>query len=161
MGHRIVPGRWGGRAAADHRPPGYREIDHGRGAGRILGAPVLGHDWAMSGLRPYPELQEALDRMGLQGAPRCRLVAAVGPGALPAPGGLFGRARRRGAGTGGGRHPPGGACGGSGEPRGHDVLPRRRAAPDAGGGPEAPDPRLVRVGLGPRGARPGVVGVSR
>jgi len=28
-----------------------------------LGAPVLGHDWAMSGLRPYPELQAALDGM--------------------------------------------------------------------------------------------------
>ena len=32
-----------------------------------LNAPVLGHDWAMSGLRPYPELQEALDAMGLRG----------------------------------------------------------------------------------------------
>ena len=32
-----------------------------------LGAPVLGHDWAMSGLRPYPELQEALDAMALRG----------------------------------------------------------------------------------------------
>jgi predicted kinase len=32
-----------------------------------LGAPVLGHDWAMSGLRPYPELQDALDAMGLRG----------------------------------------------------------------------------------------------
>ena len=32
-----------------------------------LGAPVLGHDWAMSGLRPYPELQEVLDAMGLRG----------------------------------------------------------------------------------------------
>jgi hypothetical protein len=32
-----------------------------------LGAPVLGHDWAMSGLRPYPEVQEALDAMGLRG----------------------------------------------------------------------------------------------
>ena len=28
-----------------------------------LGAPALGHDWAMSGLRPYPELQHALDAM--------------------------------------------------------------------------------------------------
>lgn len=36
-------------------------------AGTELGAPVLGHDWAMSGLRPYPELQEALDVMGLRG----------------------------------------------------------------------------------------------
>jgi len=32
-----------------------------------LGAPVLCHDLAMSGLRPYPELQEALDAMGLRG----------------------------------------------------------------------------------------------
>jgi predicted kinase len=32
-----------------------------------LGAPVFGHDWAMSGLRPYPEIQEALDAMGLKG----------------------------------------------------------------------------------------------
>ena len=32
-----------------------------------LGAPVLGHDWAMSGLRPYPELQGALDAMGRRG----------------------------------------------------------------------------------------------
>lgn len=38
-----------------------------RVAGRALGAPVLGHDWAMSGLRPYPELQVALDRMGPRG----------------------------------------------------------------------------------------------
>jgi predicted kinase len=36
-------------------------------AGARLGAPVLGHDWAMSGLRPYPELQETLDAMGLRG----------------------------------------------------------------------------------------------
>jgi predicted kinase len=36
-------------------------------AGRALGAPVLGHDWAMSGLRPFPEVQEALDTMGLRG----------------------------------------------------------------------------------------------
>jgi predicted kinase len=30
-------------------------------AGAHLGAAVLAHDWAMSGLRPYPELQTALD----------------------------------------------------------------------------------------------------
>jgi predicted kinase len=30
-------------------------------AGAHLGAAVLAHDWAMSGLRPYPELQRALD----------------------------------------------------------------------------------------------------
>jgi predicted kinase len=28
-----------------------------------LGAAVLGHDWAMSGLRPYPEVQVVLDAM--------------------------------------------------------------------------------------------------
>jgi predicted kinase len=32
-------------------------------AARALGAPVLSHDWAMSGLRPYPEVQQALDTM--------------------------------------------------------------------------------------------------
>jgi predicted kinase len=32
-------------------------------AAEALGAPVLAHDWAMSGLRPYPELQRALDAM--------------------------------------------------------------------------------------------------
>jgi predicted kinase len=32
-------------------------------AARELGAPVLGHDWAMSGLRPFAEVQEALDAM--------------------------------------------------------------------------------------------------
>jgi hypothetical protein len=36
-------------------------------AAAAFGAPVLGHDWAMSGLRPYPELQDALDAMGLRG----------------------------------------------------------------------------------------------
>jgi hypothetical protein len=36
-------------------------------AAATLGAPVVGHDWAMSGLRPYPEVQEALDVMGLRG----------------------------------------------------------------------------------------------
>jgi len=32
-------------------------------AAETLAAPVLAHDWAMSGLRPYPELQAALDGM--------------------------------------------------------------------------------------------------
>ncbi len=32
-------------------------------AGRLLGAPVLAHDWAMSGLRPYGTIQHALDAM--------------------------------------------------------------------------------------------------
>jgi predicted kinase len=36
-------------------------------AGRKLSAPVLGHDWAMSGLRPFPEVQAALDGMGFRG----------------------------------------------------------------------------------------------
>ena len=35
--------------------------------GEALGAPVLGHDRAMSGLRPFPEMQDALDAMGLRG----------------------------------------------------------------------------------------------
>jgi predicted kinase len=36
-------------------------------AGRALGAPVLAHDWVMSGLRPFPEMQQALDAMGVRG----------------------------------------------------------------------------------------------
>ena len=32
-------------------------------AGDHLGAPVLSHDWAMSGLRPYPEIHKTLDAM--------------------------------------------------------------------------------------------------
>jgi predicted kinase len=36
-------------------------------AGHALGAAVLSHDWAMSGLRPYQELQVALDAMGARG----------------------------------------------------------------------------------------------
>jgi predicted kinase len=32
-------------------------------AAGMLGAAVLAHDWAMSALRPYPELQAALDAM--------------------------------------------------------------------------------------------------
>ena len=36
-------------------------------AARALGAPVLAHDWAMSGLRPYPEIQQTLDAMGGRG----------------------------------------------------------------------------------------------
>ena len=34
-------------------------------AGAHLGAAALAHDWAMSGLRPYPELQRALDATDL------------------------------------------------------------------------------------------------
>lgn len=32
-----------------------------------LGAPVISHDWAMSGLRPFPEVQATLDAMGSGG----------------------------------------------------------------------------------------------
>jgi 8-oxo-dGTP pyrophosphatase MutT (NUDIX family)/predicted kinase len=32
-------------------------------AADLLGAPLLAHDWAMSGLRPFPEVQSALDTM--------------------------------------------------------------------------------------------------
>lgn len=32
-----------------------------------LGAAVLAHDWAMSGLRPYPVMQDALDQMNPPG----------------------------------------------------------------------------------------------
>jgi len=39
-------------------------------ASEVLAAPVLAHDWAMSGLRPYPRLQEALDSMEPHGRGR-------------------------------------------------------------------------------------------
>ena len=32
-------------------------------AAGLLGAPVLAHDWAMSGLRPFPQVQATLDAM--------------------------------------------------------------------------------------------------
>jgi 8-oxo-dGTP pyrophosphatase MutT (NUDIX family)/predicted kinase len=32
-------------------------------AANLLGAPLFAHDWAMSGLRPFPEVQAALDAM--------------------------------------------------------------------------------------------------
>ncbi len=35
----------------------------GRLAADLLGAPLVAHDWAMSGLRPFPEIQAALDAM--------------------------------------------------------------------------------------------------
>lgn len=35
--------------------------------GRRLKAPVIAHDWAMSGLRPFPEVQTALDAMNPPG----------------------------------------------------------------------------------------------
>jgi predicted kinase len=36
-------------------------------AGELLAAPVLSHDWTMSGLRTYPEVQRALDAMDPSG----------------------------------------------------------------------------------------------
>jgi predicted kinase len=47
--------------------PGSGKSTMAEVAGQALGAPVLGHDWAMSGLRPFPEVQEALDAMGVRG----------------------------------------------------------------------------------------------
>lgn len=47
--------------------PGTGKSTVARSAGDLLGAAVLGHDWAMSGLRPYPELQSTLDAMGVRG----------------------------------------------------------------------------------------------
>lgn len=47
--------------------PGSGKSSMAEVAGRALGAPVLGHDWAMSGLRPFAEMQDALDSMGLRG----------------------------------------------------------------------------------------------
>jgi predicted kinase len=41
--------------------PGTGKSTVADAAGAHLGAAVLAHDWAMSGLRPYPELQRTLD----------------------------------------------------------------------------------------------------
>jgi predicted kinase len=43
--------------------PGTGKSTVAESAANILGAPVLSHDWAMSGIRPYPTLQHALDLM--------------------------------------------------------------------------------------------------
>jgi predicted kinase len=43
--------------------PGTGKSTVADGAGAELGAPVLAHDWAMSGLRPYGAVQEALGTM--------------------------------------------------------------------------------------------------
>jgi predicted kinase len=44
-------------------PPGTGKSTVAEAIAELLGSAVLGHDWAMSGLRPYPELQEVLDGM--------------------------------------------------------------------------------------------------
>jgi predicted kinase len=48
-------------------------------AAGVLGAPVLAHDWAMSGLRPYPHLQQALGSMepGAHGAVGWSILRAL------------------------------------------------------------------------------------
>jgi predicted kinase len=47
--------------------PGTGKSTMAEVAARALGAPVLGHDWAMSGLRPFRELERTLDDMGFAG----------------------------------------------------------------------------------------------
>jgi predicted kinase len=47
--------------------PGTGKSTMAEVAARALGAPVLGHDWAMSGLRPFREMEQALDDMGPAG----------------------------------------------------------------------------------------------
>jgi predicted kinase len=47
--------------------PGSGKSTMAQEAGRMLRAPVLGHDWAMSGLRPFEEIQATLDSMGVRG----------------------------------------------------------------------------------------------
>jgi GNAT superfamily N-acetyltransferase len=48
-------------------------------AGHLLGAAVLAHDWAMSGLRPYRELSQAINKYGPAGPPSCGVVDSVCP----------------------------------------------------------------------------------
>ena len=43
--------------------PGTGKSTVAGAAADLLEAPVLAHDWAMSGLRPYAEMQQALDNM--------------------------------------------------------------------------------------------------
>lgn len=43
--------------------PGTGKSTVAESASVLLDAPLLAHDWAMSGLRPYPEIQAALDSM--------------------------------------------------------------------------------------------------
>jgi predicted kinase len=43
--------------------PGTGKSTVAETVGRILGAAVVGHDWVMSGLRPFAEIQTVLDEM--------------------------------------------------------------------------------------------------
>ena len=43
--------------------PGTGKSTTAEQAAALLGAPVLAHDWAMSGLRPFEAVQDALDSM--------------------------------------------------------------------------------------------------
>ena len=47
--------------------PGTGKSSVADAAGRHLQAPVLAHDWAMSGLRNFPEVQDTLDAVGPPG----------------------------------------------------------------------------------------------
>ena len=146
----------------DHRPAGYRQVHDGGGRGpRRLGAALLGHDWAMSGLRPYREMQEALDAMDPPGLPRRRVVDPVGAGPRATEYGVARRPRRGGVPTGGGRFLPGGRRGGGPEPRRHDPVLRSRRASHACRGSPAAHPELVRAGLGSRGPLLRAVGHAR
>ena len=48
-------------------PPGTGKSTLAEAAAAELGAPVLGWDWAMAGLRPFPELQAALESIDVDG----------------------------------------------------------------------------------------------
>ena len=101
-------------------------------ASRELGAPVLGHDWAMSGLRPYPEMQRALDAMdppGHRGVGWSLLWALARSQLRRGSSVVLDGVARHARGPG---HTPPGARGGRGRPRGHDHLCRRRHAPRRG-----------------------------
>lgn len=59
--------RTGPRLALVTGLPGTGKSTMADVAASELGAAVLAHDWAMSGLRPFPEMQKALDAMGRRG----------------------------------------------------------------------------------------------
>ena len=43
--------------------PGRGKTTLANRVAETLGAPVLGHDWTMAGLCPYPEIQTVIERM--------------------------------------------------------------------------------------------------